>query len=277
MTLRYPSQLNPIFSDYMTFTPEEYRSNNAGGAAGPPAVGAPIVLYMPNSTPAVGNEQSWNTNTFEGPLGAIKRDLALAGVEASQELLGSADGGISAITDDLAEKFKARRGEAGGAVRQAAVNAVAGFAGTNANALMAIQRGEIYNPNVELTYQGPGMRSFSFDYNFIPKNAAETNIVSNIIMTFKKLSAPKDLGSGMLKVPYVWNIKYMSGGGQNPYMHAFKKCACLGVTVQYNAGSDMHQTYTDGMPVTTTLKLTFQEVDIILRDDHDASGSLHGY
>ena len=261
----------------MIFTPEEYRSNSGGGGAGPPAVGAAIVLYMPNSTPAVGNEQSWNTNTFEGPLGAIKRDLATAAVEASQELGSGGDLGLSAIKDDLAAKFEARRGEAGGAIRQAGVNAVASFAGANANALMAIQRGEIYNPNVELTYQGPGMRSFSFDYNFIPKNPAETNAVSNIIMTFKKMSAPKDLGSGMLKVPYVWNIKYMSRGGQNPYMHAFKKSALLSVVVQYNAGSDMHQSFVDGMPVTTTLQLTFQEVDIILRDDHDASGSLHGY
>ena len=259
----------------MLFTPEEYRSNNAGGAAGPPAQGSPILLYMPNSTPAVGNEQSWNTTTFEGPLGAIKRDLALGAVNIAQEI--GNEGSMSQIKDDLTAKFKARRGEAGTAVRQAGVNAVASFAGTNANALMAIQRGEIFNPNVELTYQGPGMRSFSFDYNFNPKNPAETNSVSEIIMAFKKNSAPKDLGNGMLKVPYVWNIKYMSGGGQNTYMHSFKKSALLSVVVQYNAGSDMHQTFVDGMPVTTTLQLTFQEVDIILQDDHDESGSLHGY
>lgn len=273
MTLRYPSQLNEAATDYVVFSSEEYRSNSSTEGS-PPAIGDSIILYMPNSTPALGNENSWGGMPFEGPLGAIKRDLMGAAAQATSEIGKS--GGMSAIKDDITKKFEARKGDAVPAARQGALNAIGGTFGFNPNAILAIQRGEIYNPNIELVYQGPNLRSFAFDYNFIPKSAAETNAINSIIMTFKKNSAPTQSG-GMLKVPKVWNIKYMTGGAQNRYMNAFKKCALMGVAVQYNAGSDMHQTFVDGMPVTTSLQLSFQEVDIILSGDHDEAGTAQGY
>ena len=273
MTLRYPSQLNEGTTDYVVFSSEEYRSNNSTDGS-PPAIGDSIILYMPNSTPALGNENSWGGQPFEGPLGQIKRDLMGAAANITSEV--GKPGGMSAITEDLTKKFEARKSEVGPIARQLALNMVGGAFGFNPNSILAIQRGEIYNPNIELIYQGPKLRSFSFDYNFIPKSAAETNSINSIIMAFKKNSSPTQNG-GMLKVPHVWNIKYMTGGAQNRYMNAFKKCALMGVTVQYNAGSDMHQTFTDGMPVTTSLQLSFQEVDIILSDDHDQAGTVQGY
>jgi len=49
------------------------------------------------------------------------------------------------------------------------------------------------------------------------------------------------------------------------------------IKVQANPNSDMHLTFNDGMPVTTAMSLSFQEVDIILRDDHEESISFQGY
>ena len=77
----------------------------------------------------------------------------------------------------------------------------------------------------------------------------------------------------MLEVPKLWSVKYMTEGGENDNMNKFKKCALLGVTVQANPNSNMHQTFSDGMPVVTSMQLSFQEVDIILREDHEEGGN----
>ena len=60
-------------------------------------------------------------------------------------------------------------------------------------------------------------------------------------------------------------------------MNEFKRMACVDVAVQANASTNMHQSFVDGMPISTTLNLTFQEVDIITRNDHEESQSLQGF
>ena len=281
MSLRYPSELNPSVVDYVVFTPEEYRTNNSyagqsSGFAGAPSSGQSIVLYMPNSTPAVGNENSWGAKGDPGPLGELKRN-ALISISAGALTAGTEEGGgISGLTENLKKQLEEAKAKGGPAARQAALNAVGGQFGYTGSALLALQRGEIYNPNIELLYQGPALRSFNFDYTFVPKTPSETASINQIIMAFKKASSAQANG-GMLKVPNVWRVTYMTRGSQNPYMNAFKKAALLGVTVQHNNGTDMHHSFPDGMPVVTSLQLQFQEVDIILKDDHDASGSLQGY
>jgi len=134
---------------------------------------------------------------------------------------------------------------------------------------MALAQGQVYNPNVELLYQMPGMRSFNFSFNFVPKSAAEAQEVNRIILNFKRWSAPRDLENGMFEVPHVWQIRYMSGGQPNSNMNKFKKAACVGVTVQANPQTSMHVAHEDGMPVETLMSLNFKEVDIITRKDHD--------
>ena len=67
--LRYPLEITDN-SDYIQFTPREYRANNvtvrrqqnARAAAGPPAEAnaQSVILYMPKSTPAVGNGNNWD-------------------------------------------------------------------------------------------------------------------------------------------------------------------------------------------------------------------------
>ena len=278
MSLRYPRELNPSSVDYVVFTPEEYRTNKSykgqeAGFSSAPAAGQSILLYMPNSTPAMGNENMWDRKNEPGPLGDLKRNLLSATTSIAMNA-GTGEGG------DLIDGFKAQmedvKSKGGQAARQVGLNMVGAQANYSGSALLALQRGQVYNPNVELLYQGPNLRRFSFDYTFIPKSPFETADINSIIMAFKKSSAPSASG-GMLKVPNVWRVTYMSKGGQNPYMNAFKKAALTGVTVVHNQGTDMHTAFADGMPITTQIQLQFMEVDIILSDDHDSSGSLQGY
>ena len=83
MNLKYPREAGGDDMDYVTFTPLPYRANNVAtgsfareGTSRPaPAAGAhTVTLYMPNSSPPVGNTQSWGeARMFVGPSGQLAR------------------------------------------------------------------------------------------------------------------------------------------------------------------------------------------------------------
>jgi len=283
MTLKYPTDMLETDVDYVMFQAFEYRTNramggqaadNRGGTQGPPK-GQPIILYMPNTTPAVLNAQSYGAQTFEGVIGTTGADIATrvaGGIETAGFNMESAASGIDAIKN----QFEEVKSNAGPLARQAGTRLLAQIYGRSANNITVMQRGQIYNPNVELLYEAPNLRSFNFDFIFSPKSQDEASTVNNIIKEFKVWSSPEENG-GMFKVPCVWEVTYMTGSDQNKNMNAFKKSAMTGVSVQANPSSDMHNSFSDGMPVVTSMSLAFQEVDIITRGDHEDAPTNQGY
>ena len=280
--LRYPTEIGGSAApDYVEFVPTEYRSNSpkgfqgnrgAAGAGAPArATAQAVILYMPNSTPGVGNSQQWGDVNFIGPVGEVMRDLGMGAAN-----IAYTEGGVSDFVDTFKQELTKLRDttDVGGVLRQGALEFAAAATKSSASQLMALAKGQVYNPNVELLYKMPGMRSFNFNFSFVPKNAAEARKVNEIIRNFKIWSAPQALKSGMFEVPHVWQVKYKTAGGRdNPNMNKFKKAACVGVTVQANPQTTMHVAHEDGMPIETIMSLNFREVDIITRQDHrDAQG-----
>lgn len=286
--LKYPLELNQQESDYIVFRAHEYRTNQKnlanngsnGGASGP-ALGDLITLFMPTSTPATSLSQGWSQDTAQGPLGELGRGLQVSAANAVMEL-GPGIAGSSATDqiDKIKSGFGAQLEEVKNktfpALRQAGVNLVAGFGSRSANQLLAMGKGQIYNPNVELLYDGPSLRAFDFTFIFVPKSQREAEIVNKIILEFKKWSSPDPVG-GMFKVPAVWEMTYMTRSGKNKNMNSFKRAALTNVSTQDNSSLDMHMSYADGMPITTTMTLSFNEVDIITRKDHLDGTSNRGY
>lgn len=276
MTLKYPLELNEGQVDYVSFTHHKYQSNKVGATA--PAEGSPIILYMPASTPAMNQGNNWGAEKFEGPLGAFKRDVGMAGANIIDGAdLSSAEKGKATGKNVINQLKSVVAGtDAGGAAKQLGVGMVAGFAGVNANQLMALSKGQIFNPNVELLYDGPKVRSFSMSFTMVPKSSDESKRINEIVKEFKVWSAPKENG-GMYEVPHIWQVQYMLANKQNPNMNVFKRAALTDVAIQNNQGLNMHMSFDDGMPIITSLALTFTEVDVITRDDHlDASNNV-GY
>ena len=142
---------------------------------------------------------------------------------------------------------------------------------------MALSQNQIYNPNVELLYTGPKIRGFNFNFTFVPKSEPEAVMVNSIIREFKRWSAPEAVENGMLKVPHTWQVTYMKGGEENRNMNRFKPAALKNVAVQANPGMSMHMTFPNGMPVVTALSLSFTEVDIVTRVDHEDTNFNVGY
>lgn len=278
--LRYPLEIESG-QDFVSITHEPYRTNQAipgqqndvaPNASAPPE-GEQILLYMPNSTPAVSNDNSWRQQNSVGPLGQITRGLGV-GVAGGVMSLGtsgaSLDNAVQGFKDQLENVLSENRGI--DAAKQVGLGMIANVANMGgAGALTQLQRGEVYNPNVELLYESPGLRGFSLDFMFIPKSAAEARVINDIILELKTWSAPDDNGT-MFEVPHLWNVKYKSGVGNDKFMNKFKKAALTRIQVQHNPGTDMHATFSDGTPLVTALALGFQEVDIITRKNHTDEG-----
>ena len=268
--LRYPAEVQS--GDFVTLTPHEYRSN-ASGANGP-AVGPPIILYMPNSTPAMQNGQQWEKEPFVGPFGEIKRDVAAAVVGGSTDGIANPSTGKTGILDGL--KVAGNNvGKIPAAIRQGIITKTAELAGVSANQMMAYSRNQIFNPNIELLYEGPGLRSSGLNFSFIPKSPQEAAVVSQIIFNFKVWSTPEEQGNSLYKIPAIWDIKY--GGAGGTWMNRFKRAACTNIGVAYNQGLDMHATFSNGYPLRTDLQLNFHEVDVITRRDHQQNPTGAGF
>ena len=270
MVLRYPQDLKAGDVDYVTF---KYLKWDAKPGPGPGASGD-IILYMPNSTPSIANNQDWGKSTAQGTLGADIR-------RAAAETVGSIDkfGGeeAGAKIDDLKNSIAQGLKNGGSSLKQAGIQGVANLADTQANQLLALSVGKVFNPNIELLYAGPKLRGFTFNYTFVPKTSEEAAEVGKIIKTFKIWSAPEDTGNGMYEVPYVWQVSYMTGGGLNRNMNCFKRAALTSIATQANPGLPMHASFIDGMPVITQLSLTFMETEVVTRKDQREAPSNFGY
>ena len=163
-----------------------------------------------------------------------------------------------------------------------ATSAAIGALGGNVSAadLLARQTGQIFNPNMELLFNGPTLRSFSFTFKMTPRSPAEAQECKNIIRSFKSNMAPKTKntgslgGSGMfLKTPNVFELRYKKGNGDHPFLHKFKQCFLTNVSVNYT-GEGVYTTYDDATPVSMQIDLSFKELEPIYDVDYDDAGGV---
>ena len=245
--LKYPATLDAS-ADFIEFSHFKYRSNQKGGRGDAPAIGPKIKLYVPESTPDIQNNNNWEGKSFEGPLGLVMSGISRAAIGDLGGLGQAAGkGGSTAL----------------GAGAQLWTQQAAKISGMSAGQLTALKDGKVYNPNVELLYSAPSMRAYSFQFRFVAQTAAENAIIRSIILEFKKYSAPLAQGQ-MFEVPHLWGIRY-----KNPdMMGRFKYAALKTVSVQANPSTAYHTTHEDDAPIEYGLGLSFQETDIITREDH---------
>ena len=172
---------------------------------------------------------STNANYREVEIGA----LAAASVSAMQKLTRTNP------FDDIAQ-FGANVVAAGKTFKEGAIGAEAaetfkekfvrgildplpGLSGIGA--VQDIQRGFVRNNRLELTFDGIGRRSFSFNFKCMPKSENEAIAVDKIVKMFRFYMAPSFKGSDVSKsrtmiVPATFDITYvMSNGTPNGFLN----------------------------------------------------------
>ena len=224
------------------------------------------------------NQVVWGEDTLNA--------LELAGLSVAQKFM---QGNIAegAVQSAQAATQALQRGvdftgaglgpEVNAAIRASISGAAINALGSNISQKSILSRstGQILNSNLELLFQGMTLRSFPFSVTFTPRNSDEMLVVKSIIRSLKKSMAPKagafngSSATGIfLKSPDLFSLQYRHGGGDHPFLHAFKICALTGMSVNYtNAGT--YASYADGTPVAIRVNLTFKEINPIYHEDYE--------
>ena len=139
--------------------------------------------------------------------------------------------------------------------------------------------GKVMNPNLELLFSGPALRSFNYTFRFTPREQKESLMVRRIIKFFKKSMAPilSKEGGLFLESPHVFKLKYIhKNGGQHPFLNKIKPCALQNFSVQY-APDGSYMTYKDGSMTAYNINLTFGEINPIYDKDIDEGSNDMGF
>jgi hypothetical protein len=133
--------------------------------------------------------------------------------------------------------------------------------------------GGILNPNVELLFNGPQLRPFSFTFKLTPRTKKESEQARGIIKFFKKNMAVKR-GTGLfLKAPNTFLIKYLGkneneeGANEKKALNKIKECALIGFDVNYTP-QGTYMTFDDGSMVSYNISLSFKELVPIYYEDY---------
>ena len=163
------------------------------------------------------------------------------------------------------------------AISGTAVGALGG--NVSANQLIARASGQILNPNLELLFNGVGLRTFPMSFIFFARNRREGQVVLQIIRTFKKEMAPRrtaEEGAGVfIKQPSVFQLTYKQGTEQHPFLNRFLPAVLSDMKVNY-AASGAYSSFYDGTPTHIQVDMQFKELNPIFHEDYDDVGGV-GY
>lgn len=263
-SLRYPvAQLPDLDYDFVQFEIYDYVNNGQLAVQNAEErLGAKLLTI---TLPMVGNlaEQ----NSVEWGMDKMNEMQRILG-DAAMTTMGDPTQIASAV-GDLAVGAKQMVENNPNVERQLAAYFAGQALGVN---LQARSTGQVLNPNMELLFVGPRLRSFNFDFKFRPRFEDESIMVRSIIKAFKRAMAPQRGGTGLfLQTPNVFKIKYTHAGGDHPFMNFIKPCALTNFNVSYTP-DNAYMTYPDGGLTGYDIQFSMGEIAPIYQDDHDTVG-----
>ena len=152
-------------------------------------------------------------------------------------------------------------GAAGAAATNIALNSSQGAALSASSGLAA-------NPKKENLFKQVEFRTFSFDYQFFPRNQDEARYIRNIIKEFKLHMHPeyKDSNNFLFIYPSEFDIFYYNNGKENLNLHRHTSCVLTDLSVDYTPNSQFTSFY-DGMPTQINISMTFKELAILTKKE----------
>jgi hypothetical protein len=113
------------------------------------------------------------------------------------------------------------------------------------------------------------LRQFQFSFTFTPVNETEAATVRNIIKMFRFHASPEVVpndATGRFHIaPSTFDIEFFHKTSTNENIQKIGSCVLNNYSVNY-APAGGWTTHTDGMPVQTTLDLSFMETQLITKD-----------
>ena len=228
----------------------------------------PYVLFSIPVDPANQLDAGWANST----------DIALFMTDAAGDISDSAQ------TNQIATgKARGLRGFAGGATPSSADLIVAGVELTSAFVPgqgeeflgipeIGLKNRVAFNPQTAITFDQVDIRTYSFDYTFVPENPNESATAQMITDFFRKYLYPESAGLYSVKYPPMWRVRFMKGDKRNPYYPVYYDSFLTGVDVKHNPLGRAN--FSNGAPTSLGLTLTFQESKQLTRDQLYKKGEL---
>lgn len=274
--LRYPLKLDLSKQDCIKFSMETNEGRSLGaniqnqpfGALGPRvttqinqingSVTLPIQSGITDS-----NGVEWGGANLD-PKDRYLASLALKGITSS-------DQGLAGLTGDLLGKVVGDlKNAAGKQDFKNAFNLYLAQEAVGIQGLLSRASGAIVNPNLELLFNGPTLRSFTFTFRLSPRSKPEAANVRRIIRYFKEGMVVKTAAQEVfLKSPNIFNIQYLSSNAPHKSLPRIKKCALLGCDVDYTPDGT-YMTFNDDAKTMTSyqLSLRFSELEPLYSKDY---------
>ena len=236
---------------------ESYKKYNQSIVQKKPSKLPKIIMYMPEDVQSM-YSQKWGGADF-GSLAAGL--LQAAGTEVNAGAMIETIPGLM-----TSGAFKAI---------QELTNKITGSS-ISINQAMGGVSGTILNPNTEMMYDGPNLRTFDLTFKLVAYDQEESLRIRRICNTFKKAMLPSfggaalfnqiDGAGNLITIPNVCQVSFMHGPNLHPYLSQYKTCAIADVSVNYTADGS-YATYDDGAPVATQLKVSFKEMKNIFAEE----------
>lgn len=263
LNLRYPIDIQPSLQDTLKisvykFVPRQLEGltiaeREKPGDGNRTPIGA---VVLPVVGPKDSNKVGWGGK----PMSAIDiaaSDVALSGITGGVE---GAIGAVKEIGSDIQSDS--------GNVKKGLAAFFAGQA-TGVQGLLSRTEGIIVNPNLELLFNGPSLRSFGLSYKMSPRNEPESIMIKQIIRMFKQsMAAQRSTSNLFLKTPNTYRLQYLTGGTtEHEFLPKIKECALTSFNVNY-AADGTYATFGNTSPIAYELQFSFQELTPIFNDDY---------
>jgi hypothetical protein len=149
-----------------------------------------------------------------------------------------------------------------------AINRYGFGGGVTANDVLASSQGRILNPNTEVLYQGPQLRSFGLTFKMTARSESESERIYEICKTFKRASLPsgQDTARNLISLPHIVQVTFKHKDKDSKWVSQFKKCAIGSVDINYTPDGSW-STFRTGAPTAVVLTVQFQELKLLYADD----------
>jgi hypothetical protein len=138
----------------------------------------------------------------------------------------------------------------------------------SANDVLASSQGRILNPNTEVLYQGPTLRTFGLTFKMTARSESESETIHEICRTFKRASLPEgnDTARNLINVPQIVQVEFKHKEDKSKWVAQYKQCAIGSVDINYTPDGAW-STFRTGAPTAVVLTLQFQELKLLFADD----------
>jgi hypothetical protein len=219
-----------------------------------------INMYMPQDMEGQygGNWENQNiANAAKAALGLFGKSAGGKGLE------GLAD------SFDLIKEMSSNsltKGTTAANLVSAALGA-ANFGSVSVNDIFSVTTGQVLNPNTEVLYNGPKMRTFALDFKMAPRNQSECDKIRQIIETFKYATLPNYGGAGdenasFVQIPQLVDVTFMTGNKPNEWVTQYKPAVITDFNVSYTPDGAW-ATLPNGAPVATQITIQFNETKMV--------------